>query len=662
MELLVMDLTGPMSVLTWDGYLYALVVVEVSCRYPVSRLLKKKEDTRTVVCNIIAMLEQQSGLKACCICSDNSSEFINSMMDQFCQRNGIIHETTVPYLPQQNSLAEQTIAIFFEMVRCMIHTAAVDLRYWGEVFMYAVHIRHLTLTIGLSGRVPYEAWTGHKPDVSHLHVFGSLGWARVLEEVRKGKFESRAVKVRMLGWWTDETKGYCLEDLENGKLIATCDVCFTEDSSSSELAVVEVDAPPYDPGAVNNLIDSALAKDVVAVPEVSHNVTPSISDPPITPVTQDDVSPNLVKENPTVSSISTPLKSTEWDSLPKRELSSHSCKPPTRLGLFAINDAVSLNTNHHLAFVAVANEPHTYQEALQSPYSKQWEQAIQSEYAQLQKLGVFEWVDELPKGKKAVGSWIVFREKLDGYGNWVKFKAHIVAKGFLQVPGEDFTETFSSVAKFNTLQIFLTLAAFMDYEIHQVDVVATYLRGNLDEEIYMRVPDGVEKLGSSCFWLLKKALYSLKQAGRQWKKRLHEVLSKLGFIRAFTDDCLYIKHENGKITLLVLVYVDDMVVAGPNGYWIISFKNVFSEDFEITDLGELKFMLGILVTHDHANWLIYLNQSAYIHQVLTRFGMQDTSLVSTLLAVKHDLTLSNSPQTEAKKQTYCKAMVVKTCG
>ena len=165
--------------------------------------------------------------------------------------------------------------------------------------------------------------------------------------------------------------------------------------------------------------------------------------------------------------------------------------------------------------------------------------------------------------KKAVGSQIVFKEKLDGHGNQVKFKARIVAKGFLQVPGEDFTETFSSVAKFNTLQIFLTLAVFMDYEIHQVDVVAAYLRGNLNKEIYMRVPDRVEKLGLGRFWLLKKALYGLKQARRQWKKRLHEVLLKLGFIH---DDYLYLKCENGKITLLVLVYVDDMAVAGLDGY------------------------------------------------------------------------------------------------
>jgi len=150
-----------------------------------------------------------------------------------------------------------------------------------------------------------------------------------------------------------------------------------------------VDAPPYDPSAINNLVDNALTKDVVAVPEVSHNVTPSIPNLSVTPVTQGNISPNPVEEDPAFSPTSPPPKSTKWDSLPKREPSSRSRKPTTRYGLFAIDDAISLSTNYHLVFVAVANEPRTYHETLQSPYSKQWEQAIQSEYAQLKKLGVF---------------------------------------------------------------------------------------------------------------------------------------------------------------------------------------------------------------------------------------------------------------------------------
>jgi len=142
-------------------------------------------------------------------------------MSQFCQQNGIIHETTVPYLPEQNGITERAIAVFFKMVHCMLWSVGVDLRYWGKAFMYAIHIRSLTLTSGLKEIVPYEAWTRHKPNVSHLHIFGSLSWAHVSKQVRKGKLESRAVKVQLLGWWTDETKGYQLEDIENGKLITS---------------------------------------------------------------------------------------------------------------------------------------------------------------------------------------------------------------------------------------------------------------------------------------------------------------------------------------------------------------------------------------------------------------------------------------------------------
>jgi len=277
---------------------------------------------------------------------------------------------------------------------------------------------------------------------------------------------------------------------------------------------------------------------------------------------------------------------------------------------------------------------------------------VKSEYAQLQKLDIFEVVDGLPNGRKAIGSHIVFREKRDSHDNLVKFKARIVAKGFSQIPREDFTNTFSSITKFSTLQIFLSYIAYLDWHLHHVDVVAAYLHGPLDEDIYMTIPDGVENSSSSCYWKLKKALYGLKQARRQWKKRLHEVLTNFGFTQAFSDDCLYIKHHKDQIVLLVLVYVDDMAIAGPDGIHLVSLKSFLSKDFEITDLGELKHILGILVSRDRPRHLIYLNQAAYIQQMITRFGMEGSSPVSTPLAVKHSLSLSQSPKTEAEKRVY----------
>ena len=154
------------------------------------------------------------------------------------------------------------------------------------------------------------------------------------------------------------------------------------------------------------------------------------------------------------------------------------------------------------------------------------------------------------------------------------------------------------------------------------------------------------------FWRLKKALYGLKQAGQQWKKCLHQVMTKLGFTHAMADDCLYVLWEHNKIILMVLIYVDDMAIAGKGIPGVILFKQNLSKDFEITDLGELKFILSILVTRDRSNCLIYLNQSAYITQVLVRFGMSDAKPVSTSLAVKHGLSTSQSLSSEIEQNEY----------
>ena len=176
-----MNITGPILVPTWYGFLYALVVVEVSCRYPVEKLLCTKKDTSIAVYDILAMLKRQSGLKVCHLYSNNRSEFVNDIMYIFCYYNGVIHKTTIPYTPEQNGIAEQAITIFFEMVYSMLYTINVNLRYWGEAFSYIVHIRSMFTTSGLNDIILYEVWTDCKPDVSYLWVFGLLGWAHVLK-------------------------------------------------------------------------------------------------------------------------------------------------------------------------------------------------------------------------------------------------------------------------------------------------------------------------------------------------------------------------------------------------------------------------------------------------------------------------------------------------
>ena len=174
MDLVVADLTGPMKIETWTGMRYALVLVEVSSRYGVMRLLRTKDEAPDMLKEIIALLERQSERKLKCLCTDNGTKLVNDRVDEICRRNGIRHETSMPYGPEQNGIVERFIATCFEMVRCMLHVSSMDLRYWGEVLMYAIHIRNLSPTTAIPDVVPYKAWTGRKPSVSHLRIFGSI--------------------------------------------------------------------------------------------------------------------------------------------------------------------------------------------------------------------------------------------------------------------------------------------------------------------------------------------------------------------------------------------------------------------------------------------------------------------------------------------------------
>ena len=587
-------------------------------------------------------------------------------MNKFCSLNGIKHETTNPYRPQQNGIAERTIAILMEMTRSMLHGARMNVQYWGEAFMYAVYIRTITPTSGLEGKIPYTEMSDSncKPDVSHLRIFGSLGWAHVPKEVRHGKLEPRAIHVRMLGWWADETKGYKLEDLENGKLIASRDVQFHEDSTPSELAHVKLSGS--NPEEIDNLIDTAIYPDsdeprIVSISSDSeHEIANSLLEPdspresyveessvgdlqyptPSRSTSPTQVTPTEVTPPIEISPVA--RKSNKWENLPRRAPSNRERHMPGRFQDYEPSDSA-----FHSAFVTI-NGP-SMEEALKTTCADDWKNAIDSEYRQLVNKRVINEIDNLPEGKRAIGSKVVLKEKLDENGNHSKFKARIVAQGFSQIPGIDYDETFSSVAKFNTLRIFLTLAAIHDLEIHQIDVIGAYLEGNVDEEIYMRAPEGI---GKKKYWRLLKAIYGLKQAGRNWKQRLHDTLIRLGFKQTCADDCLYILRNCGKITLIVLVYVDDMAIAGRNLLKIISFKKDLDKEFDITDLGDIQYILGLKVRRDRSKRIIYLSQSSYIESILNRFQMSSCTPVSTPMTTNHNLTSVSLPENHDEKEEY----------
>eukprot|EP00253_Pinus_taeda_P023024 PITA_23024 len=248
-----------------------------------------------------------------------------------------------------------------------------------------------------------------------------------------------------------------------------------------------------------------------------------------------------------------------------------------------------------------------------------WEAAMNEEYHSLLANDTWDLVP-LPKGRKLVICKWVYRTKYGPDGKVDKHKARLVAKGFSQVEGIDNTETFSPVAKMNSIRLVLSLAASLKWEVHQMDVKSAFLHGDLHEEIYMEHPIGFIQTDSSLVCRLKKSLYGLKQAPRAWYAKMDSCLLESGFSRCHSDNTVYTKKVGNSLIILVL-YVDDLILTGSDPNLINHVKSSLKKKFEMTELGHLHYFLGLQVLQSKEG--ISLSQSKYACDILRHFHMED---------------------------------------
>ncbi|RVW67170.1 Retrovirus-related Pol polyprotein from transposon RE1 [Vitis vinifera] len=237
----------------------------------------------------------------------------------------------------------------------------------------------------------------------------------------------------------------------------------------------------------------------------------------------------------------------------------------------------------------------------------------------LKKNDTWEVVD-LPREKKVVECKWVFTIKSKTDGSVERYKAKLVAKGFTQTYGIDYQETFAPVAKINSIRVLLSLAVNSNWPLHQLDVKNTFLNGDLEEEVFMSPPPSFEEsfgVGKVC--KLKKSLYGLKQSPRAWFERFGKIIKHYGYTQSQADHTMFYKHSNeGKVVILI-VYVDDIVLIGDDCNELEKLKGKLAEEFEITDLGALKYFLGMEFARSKEG--IFVNQRKYVLDLLDETGM-----------------------------------------
>ncbi|CAI5951734.1 unnamed protein product [Closterium sp. NIES-65] len=328
----------------------------------------------------------------------------------------------------------------------------------------------------------------------------------------------------------------------------------------------------------------------------------------------------------------------------------------------------------HLASVLLAPEgdpdaldiptPRSYAEAVEGPYSSQWQAAMDAEMASWKSTGTY--VDAVPPpGANIVSGMWIFRVKRPP-GSPPVFKAQYVARGFSQRQGVDYFQTFSPTPKMTTLRVLLHIAAQRDYELHSLDFSTAFLQGSLHEEIWLRRPPGFTgTFPPGTQWSLRRPVYGLRQAPREWHDTLRTTLAALGFAPSIADPSLFLRTDTSLPPFYILVYVDDLVFATADTAGLAYVKSELLKRHTCTDLGELRSYLGLQITRDRARRTITLTQSHMVQQVLQRFGFTYSSPQATPLPTRHSLSALPSDESVESSGPYAELvgclMYLMTC-
>lgn len=289
---------------------------------------------------------------------------------------------------------------------------------------------------------------------------------------------------------------------------------------------------------------------------------------------------------------------------------------------------------------------------------------MQEELASLKAKDTYDPISTLPEGRRAVQSKWVLHIKRAKDNTIARFKARLVAKGFSQIPGQDFNYTFAPVARWDSIRTILSLAALNDYELRQLDVKTAYLNGPLEEEIYMHAPPGFP----TPYWRLRKGLYGLRQAGRQWYLTLDQTYTQLGYKRSESDWSVYTRNIEGAITISA-TSVDDIILATNSKAASDNAAKEIDSKFTVTDSGDAEWILGCRITRWRDRRVLKLDQEQFVVNILRDFNMEFCNSTVTPCP-KWRLTTNMCPTTDEERQRaaqlpYCavvgKCMYLSTC-
>lgn len=664
LQLVHVDTCGPFEPAR-NGERYFLHILDNHSRMTWTYPIKTRDEAPLCLSKWKAEVERESDTKLKAVRSDNAPELVK-ILKQWETQCGIAHNPTEAYNSLQNGAVERAIQTSEGSIRAMLKDSGLPNEFWPDAVRADVYLRNRTATgPEIDGQVvsPFEAYSGQKPSIDHVRVWGCKVYAYLNPKSLpvKGRHDKLMDRGRVgvfLGYVDGTTKNYKIWAPDMRKEIVASTVKFSENEKGGavdlklEITSTQNKAPTRNP-----------------VGRPAHNQTMQ-SDPVQRMFSHIDI-PRLSPEEreQLESGIENPQKAPQTDiqseqPMPSRkrqreESETQDDEPVSKhlRALLGLEEQSDMDEFEETAMSASIKEyvptPGTYNEAITDPiWGEKWQEAINEELNALSSNNTWEEVVP-PKEANLVTSKWVFKAKYNTDGSLQKLKARLVARGFSQKYGVDFEDTFAPTVRFDTLRLFFAVVAMHDLECHQVDVNNAFTESYLREDIYMKPPPGVIVKPGQAFKILR-SLYGLKQAARDWNQCCISKLLTLGFTQSQADPCLLVHSER---KLILLVYVDDVLLASKSVDQVSWFKNAFGKIFKIKDLGEVQKVLGIRVTRDRVKGTLRLDQTHYAREVLDRLNMTKDKEYPVKLPMDNNILLNGSDQDlRADRSSYQQAI------
>lgn len=580
------------GVMSWNKCKYFLTLKDEASGFRRVFFMKSKDEVSSILRQFFLEAEKETGRKAVSLRSDNGTEYVNTEVKKVLMAMNITHELSPPNVKQCNGMAERENRTLCDSARSMLFNTDLSkadrLLLWTEAVGTAAYLRNRVPNRGITNTTPYSEWFGRKPDISHLRIFGTKAFVRIPDSMRK-KMDPKARKAIFVGYDYYTNKVYRVFNPEKKVVERVADVEIIDATNEMDQVLF-----PLPVEVLENEFDEPTAEE-------------SITD-------ADDVFVDAVEGD---STNLLPIESQTKEDRPHG-----SYKKPIPPSDRVLRDRSTKSTK--MTVMKVSLDPVSFEDAIVRDDSVFWKKAMDDEMTSLRKNKTWE-LEPLQKDRPVVSCRWIFKSKLRPDGTIERYKARLVARGFSQTQGIDYFETFAPVVRYESVRAVLAIAAKHDMELIQFDVKTAFLNSYLDEEIYMQQPQGYDD-GSGYVCRLKKCLYGLKQASRNWNDKFKEFVISHGLLQSESDPCVFVKEANTQDCIILCLYVDDGLIACKRKEILNSFVSSLVLEFEIT-CHEPSCYVGLEITRDRKRRMLSINQQGYISRILHRFGMEESKPV-----------------------------------